>query len=107
MYAIIEIENEQFKVSKGDIIYPNRLNRKKKEMAIDKVLLYSDGKTVAVGNPYLKNVTVNCNVLDGVKGPKLIAYKYKRRKNYARKVGHRQSLTKIEVVDIIHTASNE
>jgi len=101
MYAIIETGSKQYKVTKGDIIEVERLPvAPSKTVRFDTVLLYADGKTVEVGSPYVKGARVLCDVLSQMRGEKLIAFKYRRRKGSKKKIGHRQELTQLKVADI-------
>ncbi len=69
-------------------------------MELDKVLAVSDGKELTVGTPILESAKVTSKVIDQIRGEKVINFKKKRRKGYSRKVGHRQSLTVLEVESI-------
>jgi large subunit ribosomal protein L21 len=101
MYAIIETGGKQYKVKKGDVIDIELLNdTEKKQFAFDQVLFINDGATVKIGQPRVTTYKVIGEVIDQVKGPKVVAYKYKQRKNYRRKVGHRQSYSRVKIVDI-------
>ena len=101
MFAVVQVGNKQFKVSEGDIIQAHRLDYEKgQSIVLDKVLLYSDGKNVKLGQPYLKDVEVKGDVLDHLRAPKVIAYKYRKRKDSARTHGHRQDLTSVKIAKI-------
>ncbi len=101
MYAIIEVGAKQYKVKAGDVIEIEKQDSQKgKEITLDKVLLVSTDKDVEVGQPYLKTAKVKAKVLDQIKGEKVISYKYRRRKAYHLKKGHRQQLTRIKIKDI-------
>jgi len=101
MYAVIETGSKQYKVSKDDIILIERLDAKAGgTLKLDKVLLAKEGNSVHIGTPYLKGSHVNCEVLGEVRGDKLIAYKYKKRKSEKKKIGHRQDLLKLKVKSI-------
>ena len=101
MFAVVQVGNSQFKVSEGDIIKANRLDYEKgQNIILDKVLLYSDGKNVKLGQPYLKDVEVQALVLKQMRAPKVIAYKYRKRKDSARTHGHRQDLTSVKIAKI-------
>lgn len=108
MYAIIETGGNQFKVQKDDIIDVELLHGLDEECAgkkieFDSVLLFSDGKTTQVGSPNVAKTKVLGEVLGLAKGPKKICYKYKKRKNYRRKVGHRQKYSRVKIVDIVNS----
>ncbi len=101
MYAIVETGGKQYRVTKNDTFEVERLDTAPgKSLKLDKVLLYSDGKKVEIGKPYLKNVKVSCEVLANIRGKKSVSFKYKRRKSSRRKIGHRQELTKLKVKEI-------
>jgi large subunit ribosomal protein L21 len=101
MYAVVETGSKQYKVAKDDIILVEKLPHKGSgQVKLDKVLLAKDGNTVHVGTPYLKGSHVTCDVLGEVRGDKLIAFKYKRRKSERKKIGHRQDLLKLKVKSI-------
>lgn len=101
MYAIIETGGKQYKVQKGDVIEVERLDAAPgKEVKFDNVLLYLKGKSVEIGNPYVKDVRVICEAVGHLRGDKVFAFKYRRRKNSRKKIGHRQELTRLKVKDI-------
>lgn len=101
MFAIIQLGSEQFKVSPGDVIKADRVEAKEgKELALDKVLMFADGDNVQVGQPFLKGAKVLAKVVEHDLGDKVIAFKCKRRKNYAKKIGHRRQLTAYEITAI-------
>ena len=101
MYVVVETGGKQYRLSKNDTFEAERLGQKPgKTVKLDKVLLYSDGKKVEIGRPYLKNVKLVCDVLADVKTKKTISFKYKRRKDSRRKKGHRQGLTRLKVKEI-------
>ncbi len=101
MYAIIEVGAKQFTVQKGDIIQVEKQDIKSgKEINIKEVLLVSKDKKVEIGQPFVKEAKVVATVLDQIKAPKVISYKYRRRKNSHWKKGHRQKLTVLKIKDI-------
>jgi|SRR5690625_2719846 len=100
MYAIVEIAGLQYKVEQDQQLYVNRLKHEEgAEVTFDRVLLTDNG-SVQVGAPVINGVTVVAKVLEHLKGDKVIVFKKKRRKGYRKKKGHRQHLTKIEIVSI-------
>ncbi len=103
MYAVVEINNNQFIVKKDDEIFVDKLNEdtKKKEVQTDNVLLLKDKNRVLVGKPYLNNVTIRADFVKDIKGRKITVFKYKKRKKYRKKQGHRQGYTVIKIKDII------
>ncbi len=101
MYAIVEIGNKQFKVTKGDQIKVEKaISERTRKISLDKVLLIAKDKSVNIGNPYLKNAKVDCEVISFIKGKKKIAYKFRRRKSSDSKRGSRQKLVLLEVKEI-------
>ena len=98
MYAIIKTGGKQVKATVGDIIRIEKLKKTdKKKVEFKDVLLFSDGKVTHVGQPILKDAVVSCTIIEEGKSKKIIVYKYKRRKNYRRKRGHRQQFTAVRV----------
>lgn len=101
MYAIIETGSKQYSVKKGDIVEVELLGVKKDEaVEFKKVLFLKDGTKIDIGTPYLEKVSVHGISLGDIKGEKKIAYKYKRRKNYRKKIGHRQKYSKVQITEI-------
>ena len=101
MYAIIEIGAKQFKVSEGDMIQAHSLKEEEgKSISIDKVLLFAKGADIRIGQPFLKDVKVTAKVLKHELDDKIISFKYRLRKNSARKTGHRQKLTALNITKI-------
>jgi len=101
MYAIVEIAGQQFKVEKDQQIFVHRLDSEEgSKIDFDKVLLLDDAGTVNVGAPVITGAKVTAKVLEHLKGDKVIVFKKKRRKGYKVKNGHRQYLTKLEILTI-------
>jgi large subunit ribosomal protein L21 len=101
MFVVVQLGNSQFKVSEGDVIKANRLDYEKgQNIIVDKVLLYADGDNIKLGKPYLKDIEVKAQVLEQLRAPKVIAYKYRKRKDSARTHGHRQDLTAVKIEKI-------
>ncbi len=102
MYAIVEMAGQQFKVAKDQKVYVHRLQTEEgKKVTFDNVLLLDDGKNVTVGAPAIDGAAVEAKVIKHLRGDKVIVFKKKRRKGYAVKNGHRQSLTEILVEGIV------
>jgi len=101
MYAIVEIAGQQFKVSKDLKVYVHRLtNEEGSKVSFDKVLLLDDNGNVTLGAPAIEGAKITAEVLDHVKGDKVIIFKKKRRKGYRVKNGHRQQFTAITIKSI-------
>ncbi len=106
MYAIVEIAGQQFKVQKDQKIYVHRLDAEAgKKVNFDKVLLIDNGGKVTLGAPAIKGASVSAKVEEHVKGDKVIVFRKKRRKGYAKKNGHRQSFTALTISDIKATGA--
>lgn len=101
MYAVIKTGGKQYRISEGDIIEVELLSSDENQGVLFKeVLLLHDGSQLQVGNPCIPGASVAGTLLDYVKGDKVVAFKYKKRKNYARKVGHRQKYARLKVTSI-------
>jgi large subunit ribosomal protein L21 len=97
MYAVIETGGKQYRVQEGDVITIEKLNAEAGEQVVfDKVLLLNDGKEVKVGAPYLTEA-VTGSVVENGKGKKVIIFKYKAKKDYRKKQGHRQPYTMVKI----------
>ena len=98
MYAIIETGGKQYKVQQGDIIFVEKLNAELDSIIkIDKVLAVSDDTNVTIGAPLVVGASVDVKVLANGKQKKIIIFKYKPKKGYRKKQGHRQFYTKIQI----------
>jgi large subunit ribosomal protein L21 len=101
MYAIIEDSGRQFKVTSGDVIRIDRpFDKETKNVTFDRVLLVAGDGSPKLGTPALGGATVTADVVREVHGPKIDIQKYKRRKGYHRKIGHRQAYTEVKVTGI-------
>ncbi len=101
MYAIVKTGGKQYKVREGDILQVEKLaGEVGHEISFDDVLMYSDGETVTVGQPKVDDVTVSGHIVAQDRGKKIIVFKYKRRKRYRRKQGHRQHYTSVRIDSI-------
>ena len=104
MHAIIETGGKQFKVQAGDIITVEKLGADAgTAYTFEKVLGILDGDATVLGKPLVAGATVTASVLGDGKGKKLVVYKYKAKKGYHRKKGHRQPFTRIKI-DTINPA---
>ena len=102
MYALIESGGKQYKVSEGTVLKVEKLEAAAGDrLVIDKVLMINDENgNVKVGNPLVNNARVEVEVMEQGRNKKVVVFKYKRRKNYRKKQGHRQPFTKIKVLTI-------
>ncbi|MFH1360296.1 MAG: 50S ribosomal protein L21 [Candidatus Omnitrophota bacterium] len=101
MFAIVQIGSHQYKIAEGDVISVQRWDEKDgKTLNLDQILLLSDGKTVEVGQPFLKDVKVSAKVVGQTLAPKVVSYRYRRRKDWDWKKGHRQKLTTLNITKI-------
>lgn len=100
MYAIIETGGKQYRVEEGDVIDVELLASEKEQIEFNDVLLLNDGQNASVGVPSLKNCTVFGQILEVVKGPKVVAYKYIKRKDSKKKKGHRQKYSRVKITKI-------
>lgn len=97
MYAIIETGGKQYKVEQGDVVFVEKLGVEEGEtVTFDKVLVVG-GDDVKVGTPYVDGACVEASVVKNGKDKKIIVYKYKSKKGYHKKQGHRQPYTKVEI----------
>ena len=101
MYAIIETGGKQYRVQNGDQIVVEKLGVEAGETVVfDKVLVVGEGEGVKVGAPYVEGTTVEGKVVENGKGKKVIIFKYKAKKDYRKKQGHRQPYTLVEITAI-------
>lgn len=101
MYAIIETGGKQYRVTEGDVINVEKLLVwPGDEIVFDKVLILGDGDSVQIGTPYVEAAQVFGKVVENGKGQKVIIFKYKSKKDYRKKQGHRQPYTMIEIVSV-------
>lgn len=101
-YVIVETGGKQYKVSQGDTLLVEKIEGEKgSSVKLDRVLLVSDNKKVHIGKPYLPGSHLVCEVLGQVRGEKVTSLKFRRRKGYRRKWGHRQSLTHLKVKETV------
>lgn len=102
MLAVIKTGGKQYLVQPGDKIKIEKLDAKEGDQVVfDKVLLtVNDKDDVSVGTPLVKGAKVKAKVIEQGKGKKLVVYKYKPKKRYSRKKGHRQRYTKVEILSV-------
>src|SRR4051812_28409937 len=101
MYAVITTGGKQYRVEQGETLSVEKLAIEAGQtLDFTDVLLVADGDSVRVGTPTVTGAKVSAEVVGDIKGEKLIIYKYKRRKGYRRKTGHRQTYTQIKITAI-------
>lgn len=102
MYAIFEDGGKQYKVQNGDHLLVERRERADGEEAItfEKVLMVGEGADARIGQPYVAGATVQAKVLSELKTDKVVGVKFKRRKGYMRKFGHRQQMLRVAIESI-------
>lgn len=98
MYAVIETGGKQYRVQEGDTISVEKLGLIEGEAyTFDKVLMVAGDDTVKTGKPYVEGVSVDATVIEEGRAKKVIVYKYKSKKTYHKKQGHRQYYTKLQI----------
>ena len=101
MYAIFKAQGKQWKAEKGKTLRLPRMDAEAgSKIKFDEVLLTSDGDTIHAGTPTVKGASVSAEVIGEKKGEKIYVFKFKRRKNYRRKTGHRAKFTEIRITDV-------
>ena len=103
MYAVIQTGGKQYRVEPGKTVVVEKLDGDKgTQVVFDQVLLVSsgDGGSVTVGKPTVSGAKVTGEIVEQTRGDKLVVFKFRRRKNYVRRNGHRQDLTVVKVADI-------
>ena len=101
MYAVVKTGGKQYRVAKDDKIIVDRLESEAGDnIVLDQVLMMADGEKVMVGAPTVSGAAVGATVLRHTRGPKIMVFRRKRRKNFRRVQGHRQDLTMIQITDI-------
>ena len=101
MYAIIETGGKQYKDAEGDFVFVEKLDVEEgAAVTLDKVLVVANGEDIKVGAPYVDGAAVEAVAVKNGKEKKIIVYKYKAKKGYHKKQGHRQPYTKLEIKKI-------
>jgi large subunit ribosomal protein L21 len=101
MYAVLETGSKQYRVTAGDTLEIERLATEAGQPhTFNRVLLVNNEGNLKVGSPTVANASVVADVVEHIRGPKLIAFKMRRRKGYHRTVGHRQELTVVKIKQI-------
>ena len=101
MFAVFQSGGKQHRVTEGDVVRLELLDSEPgKEVVFDKVLMVADGEEVNVGAPFLDSGAVKAEVLKSERGKKIHVLKFRRRKNYMRRQGHRQWFTEVKITSI-------
>ena len=105
MYAVVKTGGKQYRVAKDDKILVERLDGEAGQtVTLDNVMMLGDGDKVTIGTPVVANATVEAEVVSQTRGPKIVIFRRKRRKNHRRLQGHRQDLTLLKITSINSTA---
>ncbi|WP_130806559.1 50S ribosomal protein L21 [Senegalia massiliensis] len=101
MYAVVETGGKQYRVQEGDTLFVEKIaGNEGDNIKFDKVLLVSNDGDVKVGKPFIEDMTVDASIVEHGKSKKIIVYKFKAKKDYRRKQGHRQPYTKVKIEKI-------
>lgn len=101
MYAVVSSGGKQYKVAEGDILRVEKLpGEVGSSVDFDKVLMFSDGESAKIGTPLVDGVSVTGHIVEQGLAKKILVFKYKRRKRYRRKQGHRQAYTAVKIDSI-------
>ncbi|WIV10610.1 50S ribosomal protein L21 [Proteiniborus sp. MB09-C3] len=101
MYAVVETGGKQYRVQEGDVVFIEKVDGNEGEsLNFDKILLVSNGEEVKVGKPYVDGVSVTGNIVEHGKAKKVVVFKFKRKKDFRKKQGHRQPYTKVKIEKI-------
>ena len=101
MYAVVKTGGKQYRVSTGQTIEVEKLSGDPgHKIQLDEVLLLADGENVTVGRPLVEGASVEAEIQDQAKHRKVLVYKFRRRKRYRRKAGHRQPFTALKITAI-------
>lgn len=110
MYAIIKTGGKQYRVEKGDVINVEKIvpaDKDQTDVTFEEVLLVNEDGNLLVGTPVVENYKVEGKILEQGKSEKVIVYKYKAKKDYRRKQGHRQPFTKVEITGLVKAEETE
>jgi large subunit ribosomal protein L21 len=101
MYAVVASGGKQYRVQEGEILEVEKIEGDVgAEIEFDDVLMFSDGDNVQIGQPTLDGITVRGQIVEQAKRKKILVFKYKRRKRFRRKQGHRQQYTAVRIESI-------
>jgi len=101
MYAVVSTGGKQYKVREGETLSVEKLpGEVGSQVSFDQVLMFSDDENITVGKPVIENAVVSAHIIEQGKARKILVFKYKRRKRYRRKQGHRQAFTTVRIDSI-------
>lgn len=101
MYAVIQTGGKQYRVKEGDLFFVEKLPAEKSEKIVfDNILMVSGDSGAQIGTPVLESARVACEVVEQFRAKKILVYKFKRRKKYRNRQGHRQYYTRLRVLEI-------
>ncbi len=102
MYAVLRTGGKQYRVAAGDTIKVEKLEGNAGDaVELKDVLLLADGENVLLGRPLIEGALIKAEILEQERDRKVVIFKYRRRRRYRRKTGHRQPFTALRVVDIV------
>ena len=105
MYAVVKTGGKQYRVSKDDTILVEKLEGQEGDtITLPEVIMLGDGDKITIGKPQVADAVVEAKVVSQTRGPKIIIFRRKRRKNHRRTRGHKQDLTLLKVTDILTSA---
>ena len=101
MYAIVQIGASQYKVEEGQQVVVGKFPEEEgKTVTLDKVLLVADGNNITVGQPFVDGATISAKVIKQALGEKVVAFKFRKRKDSIQKIGYRKKITALDIVKI-------
>ena len=101
MHAVFQTGGKQYRVAPGDSVLIEKVpGNQGDSVTFDKIIMTSDGEQVSVGRPYLESARVTGRIVRQGKARKVIAFKFRRRKGYRKKIGHRQQFTQVQIENI-------
>ena len=107
-YAVIEDGGKQYRAVEGSTIEVDRYEAEPgDQIDLDRVLLIADGEEIVFGTPLIEGAKIEATVLEQVKGPKVVVFKYKPKERYRVKKGHRQQYTRLKVVAIVRESGGK
>jgi len=102
MYAVIQTGGKQYRVAPGDTLMVEKLEGNVGDsVEFDQVLILSKNGSLSMGKPVVSGAKVTAKIVEHTRGEKLVVYKFRRRKNYRLRNGHRQYLTAVEIADVV------